>query len=339
MEYAVISVQRSLDLAKNYQPVKVGHLQVGLQTIKGDVAEIEIQAPDGMHYLKVPVATAATIEGYTFINRYVDVNVKDEKRRRGIFGRGKDKTPDDGIMEAVFDVRWGDQSLHVGQPERDKVYDFMLVRQYDIVNDRPMVYNTQDALQFGNLRLKIGERVEEGSRNYKKPRHAELIGQIGSGEEEEWQVKLDGDYDRWEDYRVIVTSYDLYNGWYQAYGVSLVEGKPKEMLDETPQVGAASGIAVDAHVSGETQISQTRLDQAKADPNEVILKVGESKNHGPVGVKLLKLRPGEVQVMFLSPKVKTATLRHGQIFDLGRFDVTLVGVHGDLAILRIVPEE
>lgn len=338
MEYAVISLTRSLDLAKNYQPVKVGHLQVGLQTIKGDVAEIEIQAPDGMKYLKVPVAAAATVEGYTFINRYVDVNVKDEKRRRGIFGRGKDKTPEDGIMEAVFDVRWGDQSLEVSQPERDKVYDFMLVRQYDIVNDRPLVYNHQDVLQFGKLRLRIGERIEEGTRAYKKPRHAMLVGKIGNGDEEEWQVKLDGDYERWEDFRVIVTSYDLYNGWYQAYGISLVEGKPKEIIDETPQV-VASGIAVDAHVSGDVQISQTRLDQAKADPHEVIIKVGESKNHGPVGVKLLKMRPGEVQVMFLSPKVKTVTLRHGQIFDLGRFDVSLVGVHGDMAILRIVPEE
>ncbi|PJF41890.1 MAG: hypothetical protein CUN55_11065 [Phototrophicales bacterium] len=340
MEFDVISVERSLDLSKNYQTVKVGALQVGLQSVTDDSAEIEIQGPEGIQKLNVALATAATSQGYTFILRDVGIKMPNEgKRRRFLFFGGRDKAPADGIMEAIFDVRWGDQAMHVAEPEKNKAYDFMLVRQYEIVQDRPAVYHGQDVLRFGDMKLEIGDRVEEGSRNYKRPRYAEFLVSIGEDEPEVWQIKLDGKYHRKKDYRVHVTSYDFESGWFQAYGISVVKGKPKEYIDETEEM-IADGISADAHI-GHTEalsLSATRLEEAKQNPNEAVLQKGESRNIQKVGIKILDIRPGAVDVMFLSPRVAKTTLNHGQTFDLGRYDVTLIGVHGDKAILRVEEE-
>ncbi|NDJ87505.1 MAG: hypothetical protein GYB66_16650 [Chloroflexi bacterium] len=333
MEFKVITVKRNLDLAKNYETAKAGVLEIGLQGINGDVAEIEVQGPEGIDRLSVPVGAAATCQGYTLICRDVGVVMPQAGRRR-LFWR--DKPPTEGVMEAVFDVRWGEQSMDLPDPEKNTAHDFMLVRQYEVVNDRPRVYQNQDVLRFGDLRLEIGDRVEEGDRNYKKPRRAEFVVQYKDDEPESWQVKLDGRYHELKGYRLRVTSYDFYNIWYQAYGISIVKGRPKEYSEETEGL-VAEGIVAEAHV-GHTDaltLSQSRLEEAENDPNEGILRVGESKNIGKVGVKLLEMAPGMVEVMILSPKVKKTHLRHGEEFDIGRYVISLIGVHGDKAILRV----
>ncbi len=338
MEFKVVTVRRSLDLSQNYAPVEVGTLKIGLQTISDDVAEIEVQGPEGMDRLSIPIATAATCQGYTIINRDVGLMLPNEKKRRRWFGR-KDNTPKDGIMETLLDVRWGDQSMQMSEPQKDIAHDFMLVRQYEVVNDRPMVYQNQDKIQFGDLYIEIGDRVEEGSRNWKKPRQAEFLVSHQAGEPEAWQVKINGRYHNKEGYRVRITSYDFYNEWYQAYAISIVHGQPKEYMEETEEV-IGDGIVAEAHV-GHTEsmsLSKSRLDEAEANPNEAILKVGDSKNVGRVGIKLLEMRPGQVQVMLLSPKVKKTTLVHGEVFDFGRYDISLVGIHGEKAIIRVVED-
>jgi hypothetical protein len=335
VEFAVVAVRRSLDLSENYYPVKVGNLQVGLQTIKEDYAEIEVQGPEGIEQASVPIGAAVIVQSYTFINRDVGVILPAEKKRRSFFGR-KEKLPPNGMMEAILDVRWGDQSLVVEEPEKNAAYDFMLVRQYEIVNDRPMVYNNQDVLQFGEMRLEIGDRVEEGSRNYRKPRNADFVVRFDDDEPESWQIRLNGKYHRKERYRVMVTSYDFYNSWYQAYGISVVYGRPKDEIDETDE-SVAEGLDVDTFV--ESNLSKTRLDEARTNPDEEIFNVGESKNIGKVAIKLMELKPGRVKLMFLAPKVKVTTLEHGEVFDFGRWDVSLVGVHGEQAILRVVEED
>jgi hypothetical protein len=338
MEFDVVSVQRSLDLSQNYQTAQIGPLAIGLQSVKDDVAEIEIQGPEGVEKISLPIGTAATAQGHTFILRDVGVKLPNEKKRRRflIFG-SKDDTPKDGVMEAVFDVRWGDQSMQVEDPDKNEAYDFMLVRQYDVVNDRPKVYHGQDVLRFGDMRLEIGERVEEDSRNFKKARYAPFIVQIDDEDEpEEWQVKLDGKYHRKKNYRVRVTSYDWENGWYQAYGISVVRGKPREYIDETEEM-IADGITADAHVghSESLTLSASRLEEARKNDAENIFSEGESRNVGRVGIKVLGIKPGEVDIMIVSPTVKKARLIHGQAFEVGRYDITLVGVHGDKAILRV----
>lgn len=337
MEFDVISIERSLDLSQNYQPVTVGSLRIGLQAVKDDTVEIEIQGPDGVDKINIPIGAAATAQGYTFILRDVGVKLPNEKKRRSfLFFGSKDDTPKDGLMEAIIDVRWGDQALRMEDPTKNEAHDFMLVRQYEAVNDRPLVYQGQDVLHFGDMRLSIGERVEEGSRNWKKPRYADFDVQIGDDEAEEWQIKLDGKYHRKGKYRVRVTSYDFYNGWYQAYGISVVMGKPKEYIDETEEA-IVDGITADAHVGHTEQLtlSQTRLDEAKHNDAENIFSEGESRNIGKVGIKVLNIKPGQVDVMFLSPKVKKTSLIHGQVFEFGRYDISLVGVHGDKAIIRV----
>lgn len=337
MEFDVISVERSLDLSKNYQTVKAGILEIGLQGVTDDSAEIEVQGPDGVNKINIPLGTAATAQGYTFILRDIGLKMPGEgKRRRFLFFGGRDKAPADGIMEAVFDVRWGDQAMQVAQPEKNNAYDFMLVRQYAVVNDRPRVYQGQDVLRFGDMRLEMGERVEEGSRNYKRPRYAEFLVSIGGDDPDVWQVKLDGKYHRKGDYRVRVTSYDFESEWFQAYGISVVMGKPKDYIDETEEM-IADGISADAHVghSEALTLSATRIDEAEQNPNEAIFKKGESRNVNKVGIKVVDIRPGAVDLMILSPRVAKTTLTHGQTFDLGRHDITLVGVHGDKAILRV----
>ena len=177
MEFDVIGVERSLDLSKNYQTVQVGALAVGLQSVQDDTAEIEVQGPDGVDKIRLAIGTAATVQGYTIILRDVGVKLPNEKKRRSllVFKR-KDNGPKDGLMEAILDVRWGDQSMQLEDPEKNVAHDFMLVRQYEVVNDRPRVYQGQDKLVFGDLTLQMGDRVEEGSRNWKKARHAELFG-------------------------------------------------------------------------------------------------------------------------------------------------------------------
>ena len=155
-------------------------------------------------------------------------------------------------------------------------------------------------------------------------------------EAEVWQVKMDGKYHRHRNYRVRVTSYDYENGWYQAYGISIVRGKPKDYLDETEEA-IVDSIAAEAHVghSDALSLSESRLDEAKSNSNEGIFKVGESHNIGKVGIKLLSMKPGEVEVMLLSPRVKKTRLVHGQVFDFVNYDVSLIGVHGDRAIIRV----
>lgn len=335
MEFSIVTLRRSLDLAKNYEPIRVGNLLLGLQTVQDDIAEIEIQGPDDVTHLRIPMGTSAQAQGYTFINRDVGVAIPEEKKRRRFFGRDKSNIPPDGIMEAVLDVRWGNQSLHVQTPTEDAAYDFMLVRQYELINDRPMVYNNQDTLVFGDLALKLGERVEEDSRNYKKPKYAELIMKMGNNDEEIWQLKLDGDYQRKDKYRVQVTSFDIYNGWYQAVGLSIVKGSAKIAIDETNR--ALSGGISGSDVSN-VDNSRTRLDEAKADPNEAAMKVGDTVNIGKVGVKLMELKPGVAKIMLLSPKIARTELRHGEVFDFGKYDVSLVGIHGDRAIIRVEEE-
>lgn len=337
MEFQVITLQRSLDLSKNYVPTKVGVLSIGLQTIKDDSAEIEIQGPEGVTKHAIPVATAVTAQGYTIINRDVGLVLPSGKKQRRFFFGRRDNTPPDGLMEVILDVRWGDQSMTIAEPEKNIAHDFILVRQYEVVNDRPMVYHQQDRITFGEMSLEIGERVEEDTRNYKKPRHADLVVKMSDSEPEAWQIKLDGKYYEYKGYRVRVTSYDFYNGWYQGYGISIVKGRPKDYMDETEDLGSAEGISPDAHV-GHTDaltLSQTRLQEAEKNPNELILKVGESRNLGKVGIKLLEMRPGQLEIMLLSPRVKKTTLVHGQPFEFGRYDISLVGVHGDRAIIRI----
>jgi hypothetical protein len=336
VEFTIVTLQRSLDLSKNYQPVQIGSLKIGLQTVKDDVAEIEIQGPNDVTKLSLPVGTSAVAQGYTFICRDVGVGIPEEKKRRFIFFGGKDDgLPDDGLMEAVLDVRWGDQSLHLPQPMENAAHDFMLVRQYDILNDRPLVYNDQDTLVFGKLALQLGPRVEKDSKQYKKPRHAVFRVKLGDGEEEEWQVKLDGDYHRKGPYRLKVTSYDIFNEWYQAVGISIAEGAVKEEIDETKRF-ITSGI--DNSDVSNAAISKTRLDEAKSDPDELVLKVGQTDNLNKVSVKLMELKPGVARVMFLSPNVARTTLEHGDTFEFGDYDVTLVGIHDDRAILRIVKD-
>lgn len=337
MEFQVTTLQRSLDLSKNYKPTQVGVLSIGLQTIKDDIAEIEIQGPEGVTKHAIPVAAAVTAQGYTIINRDVGLILPSGKKQRRFFFGKRDNTPVDGLMEAILDVRWGDQSMTMAAPDKDTAHDFILVRQYEVVADRPMVYHNQDSIQFGDLRLEIGERVEEDSRNYKKPRYAEFVVRFKDKEPETWQIKLDGKYSEYQGYRVRVTSYDFYNGWYQGYGISIAKGRPKDYIDETENLGAANGISTDAHV-GHTDaltLSQTRLDEAEKNPNELILKVGESRNLGKVGIKLLGMRPGHLEIMLLSPRVKKTTLVHGQPFEFGRYEISLVGVHGDRAIVRV----
>lgn len=339
MEFDVVSLERSLDLSQNYKTVQVGPLAIGLQGVKDDAAEIEIQGPDGVDKIMVPVGAAATAQGHTFILRDVGVKLPNEKKRRSfrLFGNKKDDTPKDGLMEAIFDIRWGDQSMKIEDPDKNEAYDFMLVRQYEVVNDRPKVYHGQDVLRFDEMRLEIGERVEEGSRNFKKARYADFIVQIDDEDEpEEWQIKLDGKYHRKGKYRVRVTSYDWENGWYQAYGISVVRGKPKDYIDETEEM-IADGIAADAHV-GHTDalsLSETRLQEAEKSDNENIFSEGQSRNIGKVGIKVMKVKPGEAEIMILSPTVKKTRLIHGQVFEVGRYDITLVGVHSDKAIIRV----
>lgn len=337
MEFEVITVNRSLDLSKNYIPVKAGSVQVGLQTVNDDVAEIEVQSPDGIAKLQVPIGAAVSYNGYTFICRDVGLLMPAEKTRRRLFGK-KEDLPKDGLMEAVIDVRWGDQALEVLSPEKNFTYNFMLARQYEILKDRPLVYEGQDVIQFGDMRLRMGNRVEEGSRNWRNPRFAEFLVQFeGEREEEVWQIKLNGKYDREKRYRVRVTHYDWYNGWYQAYGISLVHGRPKEEMDETDDY-TAQGIAHVATVS-DGSTAQTRLQEARNNPSEGVFKAGESKNIGSVGIKVLDVQLGKAKVMFLSPKIATTTLIQGQEFDFGKFDVLLIGVYDDKAIIRITPDD
>ena len=47
------------------------------------------------------------------------------------------------------------------------------------------------------------------------------------------------------------------------------------------------------------------------------------------------MKPGEAQIMLLSPQVKKTTLIQGQAFDFGRYEISLVGVHGEKAIIRV----
>lgn len=335
MEFSVITVQRSLDLSQNYQPVSVGTLKLGLQAIHDDVAEIEIQGPDDLTRISVAVGTIAEAHGYQFICLDVGVAIPNEKKRFRLFGK-KDNVPENGIMEAVFDVRWGDQSLAVPSPTQNEAYDFLLVRQYDIINDRPLVYNNQDTLVFGELALQIGERIEEGSRNYKKGNYAEFRAKLVDKDEEIWQIKLNDKYHKLGNYRVKVTHFDIYNGWYQAFGISVAKGRVKGEIDET---GAEISTGMTASDVGSAENSRTRLDEAKSNPDEIVLKVGQTENIGKVSVKLLELKPGVAKVMFLSPKVARTTLEHGQVFDFGAYDVSLVGVHGDKAIIRVAPDE
>ena len=244
MEFQVVTVRRNLDLSQNYAPVQVGTLKIGLQGISDDVADLEVQGPEGMTKLSIPIATAATCQGYTIINRDTGVALPEEKKRRRF---RRDIQAKDGVMEAMLDVRWGDQNMAVSEPEKNTAQDFMIVRQYEVVSDRPMVYKGQDVLQFGELRLEMGERIEEGSKNYKKPRYADLIVQRDDKDAETWQVKLNGKYHEKHGYRVRITSYDFYNGWYQAYGISIVKGRPKDYVDET-ESDVADGIVAEAHV-------------------------------------------------------------------------------------------
>lgn len=335
MEFEVVTVKRGLDLAENYAATRVGTLEIGLQSVSDDLAELEIHGPDGIEKISIPKGTAATCQGYTIINRDVGLQLPEGKKRRFL---RRDIPAKEGVMEVVLDIRWGDQGLVIEEPEKNAAYDFMLVRQYEIVGDRPKVYKDQDMLVFGDLRIEIGDRVEEGSRNYKKPRYAEFVIREGNDEPETHQIKLDGKYHRIEDnYRIRVTSYDFYNEWYQAFGISIVRGRPKDEIDETEDVGAAGGIAAEAHV-GHTEaltLSETRLQEAERNPNEEIIKEGEAKNIGKVGIKILKMKPGAAQVMLLSPQVKKTVLVHGQPFEFGRYDITLVGVHKDRAIIRV----
>lgn len=335
MEFSVITVQRSLDLAKNYQPVPVGTLKVGLQAIHDDVAEIEIQGPNDMSRLKIPIGTVAESQGYQFTCLDAGVAIPAEKKRFRLFGK-KDNIPPDGVMEAVFDVRWGDQSLAVPSPNQQQAYDFLLVRQYDIVNDRPLVYNNQDTLVFGELALQLGERVEEGSRNFKKPKYAEFRVKLLDRDEEIWQVNLNDKYHKLGDYRLKVTHFDIYNGWYQAVGISLAKGRIKGEVDETE---AEVSMGMSSSDVGGAENSRTRLEEARVHPHEIVLKVGQTENIGKVSVKLLELKPGVAKVMFLSPKVARTTLEHGKVFDFGAWDVSLVGVHDDKAIIRVAPDE
>jgi hypothetical protein len=336
MEFKVVTLQRNLDLSKNYTTIDVGALSIGLQAVQDDVAEIEVHGPEGITKLSIPVATAATCQGYTIINRDVGVVLPQEKVRRRF---RLDIPAKDGQMEAMLDVRWGDQSMEVLNPARDVAYDFILVRQYEVLNDRPMVYRKQDVLKFGDLRIEIGDRVEEGTRNYKKPRYAEFFIQYKDEEPETWQVKMDGRYYEKHGYRLRVTSYDFYSEWYQAYSISVAYGKPREYSDETLDM-YAEGIAAEAHVghTAALTLSATRLQEAENNPNEGVFKVGDTRNIGKVGIKLLKLNPGSVEIMVLSPQVKKTTVVYGQAFDLGRYEISLVGVHGDKVILRVVEE-
>jgi hypothetical protein len=336
VEFSIVTLQRSLDLARNYEPVQVGNLLLGLQTIQDDVAEIEIQGPDDLSKISIAVGTAAQSHGYTFIARDVGVAIPKEKKRFRLFGGGKEDIPEGGIMEAVLDVRWGDQSLHVDDPEDNMAYDFMLVRQYESISDRPYVYNNQDTLVFGELALQLGPRVEEGSRNYKKPKYAEFRVKLGDDDEELWQVKLDREFHRKGKYRLMVTGLDIYNGWYQAVGISVAEGRVRDFKDETERQ-VSSGIS-SSDVGG-AEISRTRLQEAEDDPNEAVMKAGDTVNIGKVGIKLMELKPGTAKIMLLSPKLARTTLEHGVIFDFGKYDVSLVGVHGDKAIIRIVEED
>lgn len=336
MEFALVTLRRSLDLAKNYQPVQVGALKLGLQTVKDDVAEIEIQGPEDITHFSLPVGTSAQAQGYTFITRDVGVGIPEEKKRRFLFfGRKDDGVPDDGLMEAVLDVRWGDQSLHVPQPVDNAAYDFMLVRQYEIYKDRPMVYNDQDTLVFGELALQLGPRTEEGSKNYKNPRYVELRAKLGNKDEELWQVKLNDDYHRMGKYRVKITSFDIYNGWYEAVGLSIAEGRVQEEIDETKHY-ISSGIS--SSDVGNVNVSRTRLDEAEASGNELVLKVGQTDNIQKVSIKLLELKPGVAKVMFVSPKVARTTLQHGEIFEFDNYEVVLVGTHDDRAIIRVTKD-
>jgi hypothetical protein len=331
VEFAVITLQRSLNLSEKYQALTVGALKIGLQGIQEDVAEIEIQGQADISRLRIPKGTVAHAQGYSFICLDVGVAIPEEPKRR-LFGRKKSDIPPNGVMEAVLDVRWGDQALAVPAPQKNTAYDFRLVRQYEILNDRPLVYNDQDTLVFGDLALMLGEREEEGSRNYKKPRYASFRAKFKGGDEELLQIDLDDKYHKVGDYRIKITSFDIYNEWYQAVGISIAEGRIKGEMDETER--AISGGISPSDV-GSADNSRTRLDEAKANPNEMILSVGQTENIGKVSIKLLELKPGVAKLMFLSPKIARTTLEHGQVFDFGNWDVSLMGVYGDKAIIRV----
>ncbi|MFP4324085.1 MAG: hypothetical protein ACLFTK_16640, partial [Anaerolineales bacterium] len=140
MEFAVVRLVRSLELSQTYTPQRVGAVTVGLQAINGDLATIEIQGADAVDQLEIPVGTAATAQGYTFINRGVAVDLPEEERRQRrflFFGRGDDNDQN-GVMECEMDIRWGDQALDVPEPEEDVAYDFILVKQFGTVADRPL---------------------------------------------------------------------------------------------------------------------------------------------------------------------------------------------------------
>ena len=332
MEFAILTLRRSLDLAKQYEPVHIGSHIIGLQTVQDDVAEIEIQGPDAITHVEIPVGTAAEAQGFTFINRDVGIALPEKKKRFRLFGGGKRDIPEDGIMEAVLGVRWGNQSLRVDDPEDNQAYDFMLVRQYASIKDRPFVYTDQDTLVFGELALQLGPRIQEDDKQYENPKYAEFRVKLGDDEEEKWQVKLDGDYHRKGKYRLMVTSYDIHNEWYQAAGISVAEGRVKGEIDETQRHISAGLSSSD---TGGSEISRTRLDEAEADEHEAVMKAGDTVNIGKVGVKLLEINPGEARIMLLSPKIARTTLQHGEVFEFGKWDVSLVGVHGEKAIIRI----
>ncbi|NJL92412.1 MAG: hypothetical protein HC915_01180 [Anaerolineae bacterium] len=338
MEFAVVTVQRSLDLARNYAPVKAGNLQVGLQAIKDEVAEIEVQGPEGMTQARIPMATAASVQGYTIIVREVGVVLPQEKKRRRLAFFGGGQPPQQGTMEAVLDIRWGDQALLVPEPVEHTAYDFLLVKQYAIVHDRPMVYQNQDVLQFGKMRLWMGERVEPDSRNFRRERYAPMMVQMADDDEPEaWQIRLNEKYQRQGRFRVKITYFDWDSDWYQSYGLSVVEGRLRDEADETEDI-LATGIVNEGFAPHHEGASLSRLEEARQNPDEVVLRAGESRTVNGVGLRVMEVKPGMVKVMFLEPGVKITTLQHGEGFDFLRWDVALIGVYGEQCILRIVEE-
>ena len=120
------------------------------------------------------------------------------------------------------------------------------------------------------------------------------------------------------------------------YGISVVRGRPKEYIDETEEM-IADGINADAHV-GHTDalsLSETRVDEAEKSDMEATFTAGQSRNIGKVGIKVLSMKPGMAEIMILSPTVKKTRLIHGKAFEVGKYDISLVGVHGDKAIIRV----
>jgi|GEM_PF-5591898 len=338
MEFAVITAARSLDLAKNFEPVKVGEVTVGLQAVKEDVAEIEIQGSQGVTTLKIPLGTAAASQGYTFINRDIGIVEPGKPKRRGFFGFGrKDDTPVDGRMEVELDVRWGDQALELAEPEKDVAHDFILVKQYEAVADRPLVYQNQDRLRFGEMILSIEEKVEEGSRNYKRERHAPLTVQFDGKDPEEWQIRMNDKYHRKGKYRVKITHHSWEDSWYQSYGVSIVFGRPKDESDETERE-FAQGIADAAYSKENLGDSTSRLEEAKANPEEHVFSSGDSVNIGDLGLKAMSIAPGKVEIMVLQPRVKKTTLEHAETFEILKWNITLIGTYGEKAIIRVTED-